>query len=163
MDMYKRGNYKYSKVNPKYTNGGSSNLEIGKSKRFYGWSEEGLIRYNVLFELVKNDRSEPHGKLFEEEFKMMRMKEDEANNNKKKIDELETLSVINVKHELWSEEEEEEEEEDIEEDEEDVDQNENENTEMEVESKEKELNVKPTRTSRRRRNVVQNMTDNDSR
>ena len=54
--MVKKKITKNSDVNRKYTNGGASQAEIGSSRRFQGWSSEGIKRFNELFDLVKADR-----------------------------------------------------------------------------------------------------------
>ena len=51
---------KHSKVSRKYTNGGASKADIGSSRRFQGWSTDGIKRFNELFDLVKSDRGMEH-------------------------------------------------------------------------------------------------------
>ena len=64
-DMASKNITKNSMVGRKYTNGGSSNGEIASSRRYQGWSNCGIKRFNKLFDLVKRDRESPHAKQFE--------------------------------------------------------------------------------------------------
>ena len=55
MDMGVRGDTKMSKVPCKYTNGGKSQHKVATSQHNKGWSNEGLHRFNVLFDLVQKN------------------------------------------------------------------------------------------------------------
>src|SRR6476661_3308426 len=53
MDMGVRGDTKTSKVPRKYTNGGKAQNKTATSQHNKGWSNEGLHRFNELFNLVQ--------------------------------------------------------------------------------------------------------------
>ena len=55
MDMGLTGNTKISNVPRKYTNGGKSQGKIATSQHNRGWSDEGLRRFNELFDLVEKN------------------------------------------------------------------------------------------------------------
>ena len=59
VDMGMRKDISGSQVPRKYTNGGKSNGEVGSSQHNKGWSEEGLKRFNGLFDAVKKKRVAP--------------------------------------------------------------------------------------------------------
>ena len=65
LDMYNKGNSKTSDVQPKWTNGGKS-AKNGRSKMCGGWDEEGINRYNELYQKIDKDRRE--NPEFEDEF-----------------------------------------------------------------------------------------------
>lgn len=104
-DMAKKKITKGSDVPRKYTNGGSSKCKVASSKRDKGWSTEGLLRFNALFDLVEKDRMLPHAKQFEEEFRKY-CEDIEAGSNTKKKTEL-IQEVVMVRHEMWSDDEDE--------------------------------------------------------
>ena len=68
MDMGMRKDTSGTKIPRKYTNGGNSTSEVGSSQHNRGWSEEGLNRFNELFDLVKTNRCAPEARDFEEQF-----------------------------------------------------------------------------------------------
>lgn len=102
IDMANNGNTKKSRVNRKYTNGGASQGEIGSSCRYQGWSSEGIIRFNELFDLVKIDRLSAAAKPFEESFQKFCIDGGISGKSKKSTAPL--YEVIEVRHELWTEE-----------------------------------------------------------
>ena len=69
MDMGVTGNKKTSYVPRKYTNDGSSKGKNGTSQHNKGWSDEGLCRFNELFDLVEKNRDVPYALQFEESFR----------------------------------------------------------------------------------------------
>ena len=69
MDMGLTNNTKTSNVPQKYTNGGKSQGNVATSQHNKGWSDEGLRRFNELFELVEKNRVSPNAHAFEEEFR----------------------------------------------------------------------------------------------
>lgn len=98
-DMVKN-NSKKSMVTRKYTNGGSSSVKQGSSRRYQGWSHEGMEQFNVLFDLVKENRASPNAKLFEEEFKVF-CENGGVSGKKKNVCSL-LHKTITICHELWS-------------------------------------------------------------
>ena len=101
-DMAKNNITKNSEVARKYTNGGSSKGDTASSRRYQGWSSEGIKRFNELFDLVKEDRQAPHAKLFEESFRQY-CENGGANGKKKKMACTPLYEVVEVRHELWGE------------------------------------------------------------
>ena len=71
-DMAKKDIQKDSTVPPKYTNGGISNGASGRSRKFGGWSLDGLDRYDELYKLVAKNRASEHADDVEEAFKVYR-------------------------------------------------------------------------------------------
>jgi hypothetical protein len=69
-DMATKNITKNSLVLPKYTNGGTSTGENASTRRYQGWSNEGIKRFNEYHQLVKTDRESSHARLFEESFRM---------------------------------------------------------------------------------------------
>ena len=69
MDMGVRGDTKTSQVPRKYTNGGKLQNKTATSQHNKGWSDEGLQRFNVLFDLVEKNRASPYAKQFEEDLR----------------------------------------------------------------------------------------------
>ena len=67
MDMGLRGDKKTSMVPRKYTNGGISQNRKASSQHNRGWSDEGLHRFNELFDLVQKNRETPFAKEYEED------------------------------------------------------------------------------------------------
>jgi hypothetical protein len=57
-----------TKMIHKYTNGGSSKGANASSRRFKGWSKEGLRCFNKLYDLVEEDRKGSHARKWEEDF-----------------------------------------------------------------------------------------------
>ena len=104
MDMALTGNTKTSSVPCKYTNGGKSKGTVATSQHNKGWSDEGLCRFNELFDLVEKNRATPFAKQFEEDF--CQWCETKASGKCKKVEKLYTESV-QVCHELWSDDEDE--------------------------------------------------------
>jgi hypothetical protein len=103
-DMLKTNNTKNSGVFCKYTNGGSSTGRNASSRRYQGWNAEGIKRFNVLFDLVKADRTKSHARFFEDEFKVYC--ENGGVSGKKKKKNKVVFEAIHVCHELWSDDEE---------------------------------------------------------
>jgi len=114
-DMAKKQIQKNSEIPPKFTNGGLSNGSSGRSKKFGGWSVEGLDRYDVLYKLVAKNRESENAEDAEEAFRQKRYKdfldEDAKKKSKRKNDEPVYCETA-VNNDLWSDEEDEEEEED---------------------------------------------------
>ena len=104
MDMGITGDTKTSKVPRKYTNGGSAKGKNGTSQHNKGWSDEGLCRFNELFDLVEKNRELPHAKQFEEDFR--KWCEAKALGKQKKVEKL-FNEAIKVRHELWSDDDDE--------------------------------------------------------
>ena len=69
VDMGLRKDTSGTQVPRKYTNGGNSKGELGSSQHNKGWSEQGLKRFNELFDKVKMNRSTPEAIVFEENFR----------------------------------------------------------------------------------------------
>jgi hypothetical protein len=61
IDMKAKGVTNKSTLDPKYTVSGDK----GGSRKFGGWTSEGKIRYNALFDLVEEQCSGPIGREFE--------------------------------------------------------------------------------------------------
>ena len=97
VDMGMRKDISGSQVPRKYTNGGKSNGEVGSSQHNKGWSEEGLKRFNELFDAVKKNRATPEAILFEENFRTYC--EDKVGSKNKKAKVLLQESFV-VRHEL---------------------------------------------------------------
>lgn len=104
MDMGLTNNTKTSNVPRKYTNGGKSQRKIATSQHNKGWSDEGLRRFNKLFDLVEKNRETPFAKEFEENFCIW--EEKKAEKKRKKAEKL-LLEVVEMRHELWSDDEDE--------------------------------------------------------
>ena len=68
-DMAKHNITKDSGVGCKYTNGGTSAGTKASSRRYQGWSADGIKQFNKIFDLVKLNRTLPVAKSFEESFK----------------------------------------------------------------------------------------------
>ena len=110
VDMQTRGVTKGSSVDPKYTNGGNS-VGNGRSRKYKGWSDEGIERYNELFDRVKKDRE--NNTFFDRYYMEKRYEEwEEAGGNKRKRKrEIENSPIPSkARHELWDEEVEEDQE-----------------------------------------------------
>lgn len=105
MDMGLTGNTKSSKVPRKYTNGGKSQCKVATSQHNKGWSGEGLCRFNELFDLVEKNRAAPYAHHFEENFR--EWCEEKALGKRKKVEKL-FVDVVQVRHELWSDNEDDE-------------------------------------------------------
>ena len=101
-DMAKNTITKNSEVARKYTNGGSSKGDTASSRRYQGWSSEGINRFNELFDLVKKDRSSRHAKSFEEMFRQY-CENGGAIGKKKKLACKPMYKAVEVRHELWDE------------------------------------------------------------
>ena len=99
LDMGMRKDTSGSEVPRKYTNGGRSKQEVASSQQNKGWSEQGLKRFNELFDKVKENRNAPQAKEFEDNFKSYC--EDKASSKKKRAKPLEQESFA-VRHELFS-------------------------------------------------------------
>jgi hypothetical protein len=86
IDMAKTKNTKVSNIPPKYTNGGISSIDSqGSSRKYGGWSIEGLKRFDQLYAMVQADRISKHFDAFEEEFRCWQLKnKSEQNENKKR-------------------------------------------------------------------------------
>ena len=105
MDMGVRGDTKTSQVPRKYTNGGKSQNKTATSQHNKGWSDEGLNRFNVLFDLVEKNRASPYAKQFEEDLR--KWCEAKAEGKKRKKVEKLFVEAVQVRHELWSDDEDE--------------------------------------------------------
>ena len=53
------------KMQAKYTDGGTSDKNSGRSRKAKGWSNKGIIRFNELCQMVKADREADHSAHFE--------------------------------------------------------------------------------------------------
>lgn len=102
-DMAQNKITKNSNVYQKYTNGGSSKAAVGSSRRYHGWSTDGLKRFNELFDIVKTDRLSPNAKVFEESFRAFCINGGMSGKTKKPSKPL--CEYIEVRHELWDESE----------------------------------------------------------
>src|SRR6476620_4392325 len=98
------GDTKTSTVPRKYTNGGKAQNKKATSQHNKGWSDEGLHRFNELFELVEKNRVSPNAHAFEEEFRQL-CKAKAEGRKKKKVTE-QYVEAVQVRHELWSDDEE---------------------------------------------------------
>ena len=103
MDQAKHNLTKSGEVKPKYTNGGSSKGEVASSRKYQGWSEEGLKKFNELHGMIKRDRASPHARQFEEDFRQHC--ESVVAAAKPKLPEYQH-DVIEICHDLWSDDEE---------------------------------------------------------
>ena len=99
VDMGIRKDTSGTQVPRKYTNGGKSKADVGSSQHNKGWSEEGLKRFNELFDKVKKNRSSPEAKDFEEKFRAYC--DNKVGSKKKKVKVLIQDSFV-VRHELGS-------------------------------------------------------------
>ena len=102
IDMGVRKDTSGTEVPRKYTNGGRSKGEMASSQHNKGWSEQGLKRFNELFDKVKENRATPEAVIFEERFRAYC--EDEASSKKKRIKEFEQELFV-IRHKLFSENE----------------------------------------------------------
>ena len=99
-DMAKRNITKDSGVGRKYTNGGTSAGTKASSRRYQGWSADGIKRFNEIFDLVKLNRSLLVAKSFEESFKSFC---ENGGVTGKKPKQCEVLHpTIEICHKLWS-------------------------------------------------------------
>ena len=89
----------------KYKNGGKIQGKVGTSQHNKGWSDEGLHRFNEIFDSVQENRNTPYAKEFEEEFRNW-CEEKAAKKKKKKVAAV-LQEPIKVRHELWSDNEDE--------------------------------------------------------
>ena len=107
-NMAKTNNTKKSSVMPKYTNGGVSAGITGSSKKYGGWSDEGLNRFNELYEQVEKDRAadEAKGFPFEEAFRIYALQTFNENNHnhKRKRNDVDDnpRPPIGIKNDLWT-------------------------------------------------------------
>ena len=102
VDMGLRKDTSGTQVPRKYTNGGNSKGELGSSQHNKGWSEQGLKRFNELFDQVKMNRLTSEAIVFEENFR--KYCEDKLSSKKKKM-KLFIQDSFAVRHELWSDNE----------------------------------------------------------
>ncbi len=102
IDMGMRKDTSGTEVPRKYTNGGKSKGEVASSQHNKGWSNQGLKRFNNLFDKVKENRSAPQAKVFEESFRSYC--EEKASSKKKRVAPSEQESFA-VRHKLYSENE----------------------------------------------------------
>lgn len=86
----------------KYTNGGKAKGEVASSQHNRGWSEQGMQRFNELFDKVKKNRKADGALVFEE--KLRSYCEDRASDKKKRAKVL-PQELFAVRHELWSDNE----------------------------------------------------------
>ena len=101
-DMSEKNITKNSSVAKKYTNGGTSKGAVTSSRRYQGWSSNGLKRFNELFDLVKEDRESNCANDFEESFLQFCI--NGGVNGKVKKREAPLFEAINVRHDLWTQE-----------------------------------------------------------
>lgn len=92
---------KNSNVSRKYTNGGSTQGQIGSSQKYQGWSSSGMIQFNELYNLVEEDCESFHAKAFEESF--LDFCVNGGVNGKKKKPTKILYETIVICHSLWSE------------------------------------------------------------
>ena len=102
IDMGMRKDTSGTVVPRKYTNGGKSKGEVASSQHNKGWSNEGLKRFNELFDRVKENRATPQAKVLEENFRSYC--EDKASSKKKRVKPIEQ-ECFAVRHELDSDSE----------------------------------------------------------
>jgi hypothetical protein len=102
-DMYTKGVTKGSAINPEYTNGGNS-LSNGRSRKYKGWSDAGIDKYNDLFDKVKQDRLTHRlfDKLYLEKKKADWKKAGEGKRKRYRPDE-DIIVPSKARHELWDE------------------------------------------------------------
>ena len=100
-DMANRKITKNSNVSRKYTNGGSTQGQVGSSRKYQGWSSSGMIQFNELYNLVEEDCESLHAKAFEESFLDFCVNGG-VNGKKKKPTKL-LYETIVICHSLWSE------------------------------------------------------------
>ena len=110
IDMAKKRNTKKSTILPKYTNGGESTGVTGSSKKYGGWSLDGIERFNELYDLVKAncESDKAKGYPFEEAFCIYSLElfNDNASNKRKRDDADDSpVRTISVKNDLWSDDE----------------------------------------------------------
>jgi hypothetical protein len=109
-DMYTQGTTKTSKIPPKYTNGGVSDGSKGRSRKYGGWSVEGLDRFDQLYRMVTVNRNNHYAEQFEADFMEYRLKDVLAKKEKKKGKAKSTDTAIehrktSVNNDLWSDDE----------------------------------------------------------
>ena len=100
MDMGIKSNTKTSTVPRKYTNGGNSQGQVATSQHNKGWSDQGLHRFNEIFDLVQENRGKAYAQEFEDEFRNW-CKEKAEGNKRKKVAAF-IQETIEVRHKLWS-------------------------------------------------------------
>lgn len=109
-DMYRQGNTKSSDVAPKYTNGGVSDRSKGRSRKYGGWSLEGLDRFDALYQMVSENRISKRADKFEEEYrayrldKLLEAQENKKGKNKNHGEIIEHRQKM-VNNDLWSDDE----------------------------------------------------------
>ena len=117
VDMAKNNNTRTSRIMPKFTNGGVSDGDVASSRQYQGWSDEGLSRFNELFQAVSEDRATECGKQFEVDYMRHCLEGYLANQKKKKRkpmdfdaegNEIQPMPSIKAVHELWSDHEDDE-------------------------------------------------------
>ena len=125
LHMHLHNDYKNCDIQPKYSTGGRSmNMKhvisshstiedstadsnkksmknLRGSKRFFGWSEAGLQRFNELFKRVLEDRKSAHAKEFEEGFLKYLQVEEGADATASKEKDAIPKKQVKVEHELW--------------------------------------------------------------
>ena len=85
-----------SEIEPKYTKGGIKYTDEDKASKTKGWTEEGITRYNKLFQSVKKDRQKLPG--FMKKFKA-EQKTTLDNTAKRK-----RASHVHAVHSMWEDE-----------------------------------------------------------
>ena len=100
-DMANRKITKNSNVSRKYTNGGSSQGQVGSSQKYQGWSSSGMKQFNELYNLVEEDCESLHAKAFEESFLDFCIGGGVSGKKKKPTKLL--YETIVICHSLWSE------------------------------------------------------------
>jgi len=98
-DLYLKNITKNSTVRKKYTNGGSSKGDTASSRKYQGWSSEGIDRFNELFDLVKADRSSAHADSFEVSFQAYCKTGGALGKGKKAVQPL--MPSLKIRHTLW--------------------------------------------------------------
>ena len=75
------------------------------NKMFEGWSEEGLKRYNQIYQVVKQDRNKKEAKAFEMRFRDLKQEEDKAHKKRQAMHPKKTFTIMNdLSEEEWDEE-----------------------------------------------------------
>jgi len=84
-EMHTTGSTKSAKQ-AKFTDGGKSSRQSGRSRLGKGWDNAGIKRFNQLCKMVHNDRVSAHAKSFEKEYQQHRLelKEEKQRGSKAK-------------------------------------------------------------------------------
>lgn len=98
-DMVDKNITKNSSVTKKYTNGGTSKGEVASSRRYQGWSSNGIKRFNELFDLIRADCNSSHAVSFEESFQQFCIDGGVSGKGRKRTAPL--FEAVPIRHELW--------------------------------------------------------------